>query len=46
MAEWITVVRDVGGLAVALAALALLRVELHAMRRALESLAEELRRRP
>jgi hypothetical protein len=46
MADWITVVRDVGGLAVALAAIALVRVELHAMRRALEALAQEMRRRP
>lgn len=46
MGDWVSFVRDVGGMGVALAALALLRVELHAMRRAIEALADELRRRP
>lgn len=46
MGDWVSVVRDVGGMGVALAALALVRVELHAIRRALEELAVELRRRP
>lgn len=38
-------VRDLGGLGVALAALAVIRSELHALRGAVESLAQELRRR-